>query len=140
MAEHKDRQQPETLRLRMIMPNLTVADVATSIDFYETLGFVVSRKAEHEGKLAFASLRAGTAELMLGQDDWAQGRDRVKGTGMRLYCATTQDVDEVAAAIKARGGTLETEPTDQPWGGRDLTVVDPDGFKISISNWSDEQS
>ena len=133
MTDHIDRRKPETLRLKMLMPSLTVADLATSIEFYETLGFVVTDKNEKDGKLLYASLRAGTVELMLGQDDWAQGRDRVKGVGMRLWCATMQDVDEVAAAIKARGGTLATEPTDQPWGARDFSVVDPDGFKISIS-------
>ena len=45
-----------------------------------------------------------------------------------------QDIDELAAAIRARGGELAQEPTDQPWGARDFAVVDPDGFKISISS------
>ena len=138
MSDPVERQKPETLRLRAIMPSLTVADVAASIAFYETLGFIVHDEMKHEGKLVGASLRAGDADLLLAQDDWAH-RDRVKGVGMRLYCTTAQDVDQVAAAIRARGGTLESEPTDQPWGSRDFSVVDPDGFKISISSWSEDQ-
>ena len=49
-----------------------------------------------------------------------------------MYCSTGQDVDKLAAQIKARGGTLIQEPQDQPWGSRDFAVADPDGFKITI--------
>jgi uncharacterized glyoxalase superfamily protein PhnB len=42
-------------------------------------------------------------------------------------------VDKLAALIKARGGRLTHEPEDQPWGERDFGVLDPDGFKITIS-------
>ena len=75
----------------------------------------------------------------VGQDDFAKGKDRQKGIGLRLYCVSDQDIAELAAAIKARGGTLEQEPTDQPWGARDLAVADPDGFKISISSGTGQE-
>ncbi len=32
------------------------------------------------------------------------------------------------------GATLAEEPKDEPWGGRDFAVVDPDGFKITIAS------
>jgi uncharacterized glyoxalase superfamily protein PhnB len=76
---------------------------------------------------------AGAVIFMLGQDDWKKGRDRVKGEGFRLYCDTSQDVDRLAGQIKARGGTLAQEPEDEPWGARVFSVVDPDGFKITIA-------
>ncbi|MGH7682675.1 MAG: VOC family protein, partial [Candidatus Eiseniibacteriota bacterium] len=69
---------------------------------------------------------------MIGQDDWQKGRDRRKGVGFRIYCGMKGDVDAFAAAIKAQGGLLDTEPTDQPWGSRDFSISDPDGFKITI--------
>jgi uncharacterized glyoxalase superfamily protein PhnB len=124
-----------TLNLASVAPALTVGDLETSIAFYEgILGFEVVDRFEQAGVVLGASLRAGTVSLMLGQDDWAKGQDRVKGVGFRLYCETTQDVDELAAAIKSRGGELAQEPTDQPWGARDLAIVDPDGFTLSISS------
>ena len=130
-----DRQKPETLRLRQLMPSLTVGDIEASINWYtDVLGCVVRERHEHEGRYVAASLQAGTVNFLLAQDDWAQGRDRDKGVGFRLYCTTTQDVDQVASDIRARGGTLASEPTDQPWGARDFAVVDPDGFKITISD------
>ena len=33
----------------------------------------------------------------------------------------------------ARGGMLDQPPTDQPWGMRDFSLTDPDGFKITIA-------
>ncbi len=128
------RKQPETLRLRAVMPTLTVNDVATSLAWYrDVVGFTVADEMRHEGELAGAVLKAGEVEFLLGQDDFAKGRDRPKGVGFRLYCTTGQDIDRLAANIVARGGELAHEPTDQPWGARDFAVVDPDGFVISIS-------
>ncbi|MCH8813368.1 MAG: VOC family protein [Gemmatimonadetes bacterium] len=48
--------------------------------------------------------------------------------------ATDDDVDAIAAGIERRGGTLESPPEDTPWGARAFSLVDPDGFKITISS------
>jgi len=128
------RSQPETLRLRASNPGYTVNDITKSMDWYQrVLGCVVVDRWEREGKLMGATLRAGAVEFYLGQDDWRKGRDRQKGEGFRLYCVTAQDVEALAATIKARGGTLLHEPQTEPWGERDFAVADPDGFKITIS-------
>ncbi len=121
------------LNLGAVMPALTASDLGASIAWYrDVMGFVVAREIEHEGQRVGAMMSAGGVQILLGQDDFAKGRDRQKGIGFRLYCVSEKDVDELAAEIKARGGILDQEPTDQPWGARDIAVVDPDGFKISI--------
>jgi uncharacterized glyoxalase superfamily protein PhnB len=136
----EQRKKPETLRLRAVMPTLTVNDISASIAWYrDVLGFVVLDEMMHEGQLLGAAMKAGNVEILLGQDDWAQGRERSKGVGFRLYCVSVQDIDQIAADIKARGGKLAHEPTDQPWGARDLAIIDPDGFKISISTGVSEE-
>jgi uncharacterized glyoxalase superfamily protein PhnB len=130
----QDRKQPETLRLRHVMPALTVDDLQASIAWYrDILGFIVAEEYKREEQVMGVRLRAGTVELMLGQDDFAKGRDRQKGAALRFYCTTAQDIDQLAAGIQQRGGQLAQEPKDQPWGTRDFAVVDPDGFNISIS-------
>jgi predicted enzyme related to lactoylglutathione lyase len=58
----------------------------------------------------------------------------VKGQGFRVYCGTSQDVDAIAERVRAAGGTVLEEPKDQPWGGRDFALVDPDGFTITIAS------
>lgn len=117
-----------------MMPAITATDLQASLAWYrDVLGFTVAEEYKQDDRLMGARLMAGSVQVMLGQDDFAKGRDRQKGAGLRLFCTTAQDVDQLAAAIKERGGKLAHEPTDQPWGTRDFGVVDPDGFNISIS-------
>jgi uncharacterized glyoxalase superfamily protein PhnB len=135
-----ERRKPETLRLRAVMPTLTVNDITKSIAWYrDVLGFIVQEEMKHEEQVVGAVIKAGNAEFLLGQDDWGKGKNRSKGVGFRLYCVSVQDIDQIAADIKARGGDLDQEPTDQPWGARDLSVVDPDGFKITVSTGVSEE-
>ncbi len=134
----EERTQPETLRLRTVTPALTVHNVASSLAWYrDVAGFVVAEEMLHDGELRGAVVQAGEMRFMLAQDDFQKGRDRAKGAGFRLYCTTGQDIDSLAGAIKSRGGVLDHEPTDQPWGARDFSLTDPDGFKISISTGKD---
>lgn len=131
----KDRQQPESLRLRSAGPSFTVSDIEKSFAFYrDVLGFTLKERWEQDGALRGVELRAGSVTFWLGQDDWQKGRDRVKGQGFRIYCGTSQDVDAIARRVRDAGVTLLEEPKDQPWGGRDFAVVDPDGFTITISS------
>ena len=134
-AEERRGDPLHSLRLSSIAPAITVNDLDASLAWYcDVVGFTLGEKFEHEGEVRGASLVAGVARLMLSKEDWAKGRDRVKGQGLRLYMSTNQDVDDVAAAIKARGGELASEPADQPWGARTFDLVDPDGFLLTISS------
>ena len=130
----QDRKQPETLRLRTVMPAITANDLESSVAWYrDVLGFVVGEEYRVDDELRGVAMKAGTVGFLLTQDDFALGRERPKGIGLRLYCTTTQDLDLLATQIGSRGGELAQPPTDQPWGARDFAVIDPDGFKISIS-------
>lgn len=129
------RAEPETLRARTLSPSLTVNDIQKSLAFYrDVIGLTVDEQYEREGKLQAVSLKAGSIRILLGQDDGAKGFDRKKGQGFSLQITTTQDIDQIAANIKARGGTFDTEPSDSPWGTRFFRFVDPDGFKWTISS------
>lgn len=130
----KVRSTPETLRLRSITPGLTADDLARSMAFYgDALGFVVSERwTNDEGGLRGVMMRAGVCELGLSQDDWAKGRDRKKGQGVGIWLETSQDVDALAARVKAAGYSLTEEPKDQPWGARSFSVDDPDGFHLTF--------
>jgi lactoylglutathione lyase len=127
------RRQPETLRLRNITPSFTATDLQRSIAFYrDVLGFMIGEEWRENGQLAGCEILAGAVTIMLSQDDFAKGRDRQKGVGMRWRCQTAQDIDKLAAEIKARGGVLEQEPQDMPWGERVFMISDPDGFKLTF--------
>jgi lactoylglutathione lyase len=118
-----------------LSPGLTTNDLQRSLKFYvEGLGFSIGEKHEVEGQLRFVMLKAGKGELGLGQDDFAKGKDRTKGVGLRLWITTVQDVKQLADQAKRAGITLDSEVAPMPWGPLGFSVTDPDGFKLTISN------
>ncbi|HEX8152217.1 MAG TPA: VOC family protein [Thermoanaerobaculia bacterium] len=114
---------------------LSVKDLERSLTWYrDVFGFAVTQKYERDGKLMAVSLAAGEVAILITQDDGAKGLDRKKGEGFSMQITTEQDVDELAGAIKQRGGTLDLEPSATPWGPRIFRISDPDGFKFTISS------
>jgi predicted enzyme related to lactoylglutathione lyase len=132
-AHRPKREQPESLRLRSMSASLTVNDLAKSIAFYRDVArFTPGDRWEENGQLRGIEMKAGICDLWLNQDDFARGRDRKKGEGVRLWASTAQDIAEMAARIKAMGGDLDYEPRRSPWGEFTFALVDPDGYKITI--------
>lgn len=128
------RKKPESFRGRALAASLTVNDIQKSIAWYrDIVGFIVEQEHGDGGVVRAASIKAGTVSLLLAQDDGAKGKDRVKGEGCSLQITTAQNIDELAALIKERGGVLESEPHDA-WGARVFRLKDPDGFKLVISS------
>ena len=135
VAPAKPRGESGPLALRSASPSLTVNDLERSLAWYrDVLGFGVEELWKNDdGKVMGVSLKAGNVSFMIGQDDWKKGRARKKGEGFRIYCETQKNVDDLAKRIEAKGGRLDQRPTDQPWGVRDISLTDPDGFKITIA-------
>jgi uncharacterized glyoxalase superfamily protein PhnB len=129
------RAHPETFRGRSLMASLTVKDIRKSLAWYrDVVGFIVDEEYEREGKLMAVSLKAGSVQILLSQDDGGKGADRVKGEGFSLQITTAQSIDELAKRVTDQGGKLESEPVDTPWGARVFRLKDPDGFKFVVSS------
>ena len=123
-----------SLQATSLSPALTVNDLAKSIQFYgDGLGFEVADRNERNGVLVYVSLKAGDGTMGLGQDDFAKGRDRVKGVGVRLWVSTKQDVTAIANRAKAAGIKLDSDPAALPLGPVAFAVTDPDGYKLTIA-------
>ena len=121
------------LESKGVAAGLTVNDLQRSMKFYvDGLGFEVGDKHEENGRLVFVMLKGGNAELGLGQDDFAKGKDRKKGVGLRLWINTKQDLVEISAQVKAAGFALDHEVMETPWGQKAFSVTDPDGFAITV--------
>jgi ureidoacrylate peracid hydrolase len=126
---------PSDLTALSLEAALTVKDLAASVDWYtNVLGFSVDRRHERDGRLIAVSLRAGAVRFLLAQDDGAKGLERVKGEGCSLQLTTGQDVDAIAARIRASGWALDTEPVTGPHGLRVFRLRDPDGFRLTVSS------
>lgn len=134
-VDRRGRSKPESLRGRRVSVGITVADLQASIAWYrDVVGFTPRDTYERDGTVSGVEMVAGSVRVVLSQDDWSKGRERVKGQGIGLYLSTVQDVDGIAARIRARGGILASEPADMPWGARAFSIVDPDGFRWTISS------
>jgi lactoylglutathione lyase len=129
------RAEPQSFRARALQNSLTVKDLEKSLQWYhEVVGFMIDQKYERDGKLVAVALKAGDVRILLNRDDGKRGWDRVKGEGISLSFVTAQSIDLLANRVKEMGGKLETEPADMPWGVRMFRLVDPDGYKISITS------
>jgi len=117
-----------------LMASLTVRDLEKSLAWYrDVVGFEVQQRMEREGSLHAVRLQAGDVRILLTQDDGGRGQDRQKGEGVGLTFTTRDPVDDVARRIREHGVTLDSEPTDLPWGMRLFRVRDPDGYRLAIS-------
>ncbi len=125
----------DSFRASALAASLTVRDLQESLAWYrDVVGFAVDQQYERDGKVLSVALRAGDVRILLNQDDGAKGLDRIKGEGFSLMLTTAQDVDGIARGIRERGGTLDTEPADMPWGVRAFRLRDPDGYRFAISS------
>lgn len=128
----------ETLQARKLSVAFTVNDLDRSRRFYvDGLGFAVEQEMTGpDGKVQGLMLKAGEASVGLSQDDFAKGRNRVKGVGMSWYLETDQDIAALAGRARNAGIALERDPAPLPWGPTGFAVTDPDGFRITIANIS----
>ena len=99
-----------------------MADVERSVDFYETLGFEVQERYEHEGWLLWCRVRRDGAELMLALAP-EPVHDHAQGVLLYLY---VHDLDAVGAA-----GPIAEHDAPRP--AREMRLQDPDGYVLMVA-------
>jgi catechol 2,3-dioxygenase-like lactoylglutathione lyase family enzyme len=111
---------------------LEVNSLEESLAFYvERLGFLPDVLTP-EAEPPLATLRAGRLKLMLAQVPITMVR---RGRGVHFFL-TVADVDEYHERLRASG--LEVEPpTDEGWGGRFITLEDPDRYRLFFVTWDE---
>jgi catechol 2,3-dioxygenase-like lactoylglutathione lyase family enzyme len=114
--------------LQRVVPAFRVADLPRSCEFYvEGLDFRIDWVWREAPELpAFAQISCGGLGLYLTQ----RAGDSVAGGLAYLY---VDDVDEWAERARLRGLAIESGPCDEPWGNRELALVDPDGNRLVIA-------
>lgn len=109
---------------------LEVNSLEDSLAFYaEGLGFEVETH-EREAEPPMATLRSGSLRVMLAQVPLAMAR---RGRGVHLFLTVT-DVEDFYAQLRGRGFEL-APPTDEGWGGRFVTLEDPDRYRLFFVTW-----
>lgn len=115
-------------------PLLYVSDILQSIYFYrDILGFKMGELFPDRECPTYAPIFIGENKLMLCQarDSNKQlHQDRLGGSGLQLFIQV-ENVDDQFERIKSQVSVIQSIET-KPWGDREFTVSDPDGYLISF--------
>ena len=125
--------------VKQAIPFFGVENIQASLRFYvDGIGFEMTHKWIHEGKLRWCSLRLGEASLML-QEFWTEGPhqgrpDGMLGLGVSI-CFLCEDALKIYHEVKTRG----LDPS-RPFVGNGMWVTsltDPDGYRIDFESFTD---
>lgn len=113
---------------------LEVNNLDESLEFYSgQLGFEVSKHTP-DSEPPMATLQAGTLKITLAQHLETMLR---RGRGVNFFLGV-DDVDKYYGELTHRGVDVNP-PTDEGWGGRFITVQDPDKYRLFFVGWSDRK-
>ena len=112
---------------------ITFRDAHASIDWLErALG--AERLEVHEddaGRVLHAEVRIGESSLMCGDE---RAGSKATPPGVSVVYVVVPDADAAYERARAAGAEV-TEPVDQSYGSRDITVTDPDGNRWSLGTY-----
>lgn len=119
-----------------MFPTLIVRHVETSANFYQNaLGFKhIFTMPGPDGQPSLVHLRwTKYADLLITKSRDGGEIPEPKGAGISLNFNMFEqfqgDIDAFASQARERGATV-MGPVDQPWNVREVTVLDPDGYKL----------
>jgi predicted enzyme related to lactoylglutathione lyase len=114
---------------------LEVNNLEESLSFYQDqLGFVLeSHNSDAEPPMA--TMRAGALKINLVQQLETMLK---RGRGVHFVLGV-QDVDALFAKISAVDNRVQS-PRDEGWGGRFISVLDPDNYRLVLVEWNPNQS
>ena len=117
-----------------VFPCLTFRDAKASFDWLErALGAeVVAAYEDDDGRIAHAEVRIGESTIMAGDE---RAGSRATPPGVSVIYVVVPDADAAYERARAAGAEV-TEPVDQDYGSRDVTVTDPDGNRWSLGTYA----
>jgi catechol 2,3-dioxygenase-like lactoylglutathione lyase family enzyme len=112
---------------------LEVNNLEESLSFYhDRLGFEI--ESHHpEAEPPIASLRTGSLRITLVQQLETMLK---RGRGVHFVLGVS-NVDAFHEALK-NSGVEVSEPQDEGWGGRFVSLQDPDGYRLFFVMWNNQ--
>lgn len=110
---------------------LEVNNIEESLAFYhDLLGFEINKHTP-ESEPPMATLRAGALKLTLAQHLETMLK---RGRGVNFFLGVA-DVDQYYRELTEKGVEV-WPPADEGWGGRFITLQDPDKYRFFFVQWS----
>jgi len=112
---------------------LEVNNLEDSLSFYhDQLGFEI--ESQNPGaEPPIASVRAGSLRITLVQQIETMLK---RGRGVHFVFGTS-DVDRFHEELKSSEVQV-SEPADEGWGGRFISLQDPDGYRLFFVTWDSQ--
>ena len=130
MSSQKSNQTQKNT-FECLTPILNVKNVPASIKHYvNVLGF--KKDWEWEDPATFASVSRDGVSIFFCQD--AQGQS---GMWMSTF---VENVDALYEEYQASGAIIRQQPTNFPWGVREMNIEDPDGHRLRMSTGTNESA
>lgn len=109
---------------------LEVNNLEESVEFYrDVLGFSLE-SGNMDAQPPIASVRSGSLRITLVQQIETMLK---RGRGVHFVLGVS-DVDAFHETLKAREVQV-TDPRDEGWGGRFVSLQDPDGYRLFFVTW-----
>src|SRR4051812_2354509 len=117
-----------------VFPCITFRDAAASIEFLErALGAErVAVYEDDDGRVQHAEIRIGGSVVMCGDE---RAGSKATPAGASVVYVAVPDADAAYERARAAGAEV-TEPVEQDYGSRDITVTDLDGNRWSLGTYA----
>ncbi|MDY6908050.1 MAG: VOC family protein [Chloroflexota bacterium] len=114
---------------------LAVKDMKETLAFYtQVLGFEMGMVfPDAEGPEYADVARDGMQPMFVPCQNVGVGPDERLGVGVNIYLELDGDIDEYYRQVKGRGATVVDDIKDEPFGIRDFTVSDPNGYLLTFN-------
>ncbi len=127
----------------VVSPRLTFKDAAKAIEFYKNaFGAKETFRFENEQGIGHAEIMIGDSVIMLAEE-WPDGgrfSPETLGNSPVIMALRVPDVDAFAEHAVSAGARLQGTITDQFYGRRDATLIDPFGYTWNVSTVKEEMS
>ncbi|MBA7624786.1 hypothetical protein ES703_32198 [subsurface metagenome] len=122
----------------VLSPTLAARNMKETIEFYQkSLGFKMGMVFPDVNNPQYADLaKDGMVLMFIPAKNLGIGSEEKLGIGVNLYMAIDGDIDEYYDELKKRGVKIAIEIKDEPYGIRDFTVEDVNGYKLTFNQVS----
>jgi uncharacterized glyoxalase superfamily protein PhnB len=121
-----------------ISPTLAVRNMKQAIQFYrDSLGFKMGMVFPDADNPEYVDLsKDGMVVMLIPAKNIGIGSKEKLGIGVNLYMQIDGDIDEYCDEVKNKGAKVVVDIKDEPFGIRDFTVEDIDGYKLTFNQVS----
>jgi catechol 2,3-dioxygenase-like lactoylglutathione lyase family enzyme len=112
---------------------LEVNNLQESLSFYSDMLGLEVESIDFKGEPPMARLRAGALKITLVQQLETMLR---RGRGAHFFIGV-DDVDEFYEYVSRKDPQVQP-PSDEGWGGRFITLQDPDKYRFFFVTWSEK--